>query len=98
MSPGSRVFHRDAVVRLMLGHGAIDFFQAAVPALVPFFIATYDLSLARGGSAVFAGTVLSSVLQPFFGWLADRRAAPWLTTYGLILAAAGIVLAVVAPS
>ena len=82
----------------MLGHGAIDFFQAAVPALVPFFIATYHLSLARGGSAVFAGTVLSSVLQPFFGWLADRHAAPWLTTYGLIIAAAGIVLAVVAPS
>ena len=37
-------FNQPAVVRMMLGHGAADFYQAAVPALVPFFIATYHLS------------------------------------------------------
>lgn len=92
------VFDRPAVLRLMLGHGATDFYQAAVPALVPYFIATFDLTLARGASAVFAATILSAVLQPFFGWLADRRATPWLTTSGLILAAGGVAVAVMAPS
>jgi MFS transporter, FSR family, fosmidomycin resistance protein len=82
----------------MLGHGATDFYQAAVPALVPYFIATFNLTLARGASAVFAATILSAVLQPFFGWLADRRATPWLTTYGLMLAAGGVALAVMAPT
>jgi MFS transporter, FSR family, fosmidomycin resistance protein len=82
----------------MLGHGATDFYQAAVPALVPFFIATYHLTLARGASAVFAGTILSAILQPYFGWLADRKALPWLTTYGLLLSAAGIAGAVMANS
>jgi MFS transporter, FSR family, fosmidomycin resistance protein len=91
-------FDQPSVSRLMLGHGAADFYQAAVPALVPFFIATYHLTLARGASAVFAGTILSAVLQPYFGWLADRRAMPWLTTYGLLLSAAGIAGAVMAPS
>jgi MFS transporter, FSR family, fosmidomycin resistance protein len=82
----------------MLGHGATDFFQASVPALVPFFIATYNLTLARGASAVFAGTILSAILQPVFGWLADRRAMPWLTTYGLAISALGVALAVMAPT
>jgi len=85
-------------MRVMLGHGATDFYQAAVPALVPYFIATFHLTLARGASAVFAATILSAVLQPYFGWLADRRATPWLTSYGLILAAGGVAAAVMAPS
>lgn len=91
-------FDRPSVMRLMLGHGATDFYQAAVPALVPYFIATFHLTLARGASAVFAATILSAVLQPYFGWLADRRAMPWLTTYGLILAAGGVAAAVMAPN
>ncbi|MBC7562180.1 MAG: MFS transporter [Gemmatimonadaceae bacterium] len=91
-------FDRPAVLRVMLGHGATDFYQAAVPALVPYFIVTFHLTLARGASAVFAATILSAVLQPYFGWLADRRATPWLTTYGLLLAAGGIAVAVMAPS
>jgi MFS transporter, FSR family, fosmidomycin resistance protein len=91
-------FDRPSVIRLMLGHGATDFYQAAVPALVPYFIATFHLTLARGATAVFAATILSAVLQPFFGWLADRRATPWLTTWGLIVAAAGVAAAVMAPS
>jgi FSR family fosmidomycin resistance protein-like MFS transporter len=82
----------------MLGHGATDFYQAAVPALVPYFIATFHLTLARGASAVFAATILSAVLQPYFGWLADRRATPWLAHYGLILAAGGVAAAVMAPT
>ncbi len=93
-----RGFDRPSVMRLMLGHGATDFYQAAVPALVPYFIATFHLTLARGASAVFAATILSAVLQPFFGWLADRRATPWLSTWGLILAAGGVALAVMAPT
>ncbi len=94
----ARGFDRPSVLRLMLGHGATDFYQAAVPALVPYFIATFHLTLARGASAVFAATILSAVLQPFFGWLADRRATPWLSTWGLILAAGGVALAVMAPT
>ena len=38
-------FDRPSVLRLMLGHGATDFYQAAVPALVPYFIATFSLTL-----------------------------------------------------
>ena len=94
----SERFDQPSVLRLMLGHGATDFYQAAVPALVPYFIATFQLTLARGASAVFAATILSAVLQPYFGWLADRRATPWLTHVGLLLAAGGVAAAVMAPT
>lgn len=96
--PMPRAFNRPSVLRLMLGHGATDFYQAAVPALVPYFIATFHLTLARGATAVFAATIFSALLQPIFGWLADRRATPWLTTWGLMLAAGGVAAAVMAPS
>jgi MFS transporter, FSR family, fosmidomycin resistance protein len=91
-------FDQASVSRMMLGHGATDFYQAAVPALVPYFIATFHLTLAQGASAVFAGTILSAILQPYFGWLADRRATPWLATYGLILSALGVAAAIMAPT
>jgi len=91
-------FDRPQITRIMLGHGATDFYQAAVPALVPYFIATFHLTLARGASAVFAATILSAVLQPYFGWLADRKALPWLTTVGLVTAAGGVAAAVMAPT
>mgnify|MGYP001788398617 CR=1 FL=1 len=57
-----------------------------------------SLVLNHGIEYLFAATILSAVLQPYFGWLADRRATPWLTTYGLLLAAGGIAVAVMAPS
>ena len=44
-------FDRPSVVRLMLGHAATDFYQAAVPALVPYFIATFDIALAAVAAA-----------------------------------------------
>ena len=38
-------------------------------------------------------TVSSSVLQPFFGYLADRKPLPWLVASGPFLAGLGIAVA-----
>jgi FSR family fosmidomycin resistance protein-like MFS transporter len=74
-------------------HLSVDLCQAAVPALLPFFVAQRGYSYAAAGALVFAATVGSSLIQPLFGHAADRLQLPWLMPAGVLAAGAGIALA-----
>jgi MFS transporter, FSR family, fosmidomycin resistance protein len=87
-----------AVGLLTVGHVANDINQGAVPALLPFLVLERGLSYAAAGGLVMAATVLSSAVQPLFGWLADARSAPWLVPGGLFTAGLGVALVGVAPT
>ena len=78
------------LVLLCLGHLVTDINQGALPALLPFLIAEYGLSYTAAGFLVFASNIASTVVQPLFGHLADRRARPWLLPAGIALAGAGL--------
>ena len=78
------------VALLCLGHLVTDINQGALPALLPFLIAEYGLSYTAAGFLVFASNIVSTVVQPLFGHLADRRARPWLLPAGIALAGAGL--------
>ena len=80
------------------GHLATDFASGAVPALVPFFTAKFDLSYTLTAVLMLAVLVSSSLMQPLFGLWSDRRGALWLLPAGIALSGAGIGLAAVAPS
>ena len=69
-----------------MGHLATDINQGALPAMLPFFIAAYDLSYAAAAGIVFAANMTSSIVQPLFGHAADRFSKRWLLPVGLILA------------
>jgi len=71
---------------------ATDINQGALPAMLPFFIAAYDLSYAAAASIVFATNMTSSIVQPLFGHAADRFSKPWLLSIGLMLAGMGLAL------
>ena len=75
---------------LSLGHMATDINQGALPAMLPFFIAAYDLSYTAAASIVFAVNMSSSVIQPLFGLAADRYTKPWLLPGGLMFAGLGL--------
>ena len=75
---------------LSVGHMATDINQGALPAMLPFFIAAYDLSYTAAASIVFAVNMSSSVIQPLFGLAADRYAKPWLLPGGLMFAGLGL--------
>lgn len=75
---------------LSLGHLITDINQGALPAMLPFFISAYDLSYTAAASIVFAANLASSIIQPLFGYAADRFSKPWLLSIGLILAGAGL--------
>ena len=77
---------------LSVGHLATDINQGALPAMLPFFIAAYDLSYAAAAGIVFATNMTSSIVQPLFGHAADRFSKPWLLSAGLMLAGTGLAL------
>ncbi|RDI20253.1 FSR family fosmidomycin resistance protein-like MFS transporter [Lentzea flaviverrucosa] len=75
---------------LVAGHAVNDLYQGAVPAVVPFLVLERDYSYVAAAGITVAATLLSSVVQPLFGVLTDRRPMPWLVPLGMILAGAGI--------
>ncbi|MDJ0780906.1 MAG: MFS transporter [Desulfosarcinaceae bacterium] len=75
---------------LSAGHLITDVNQGALPAMLPFFISAYDLSYTAAAGIVFAANLASSIVQPLFGYTADRFSSPWMLSIGLILAGGGI--------
>ncbi len=82
----------------MLGHLMTDLNQGMLPALLPFFVAERGLTYTAAGGLVLAANVSSSVVQPFFGAVADRRPSPWLVPAGVVAAGLGLALSGVAPT
>jgi FSR family fosmidomycin resistance protein-like MFS transporter len=89
---------RRAMATLSAGHLFTDVAQGSVPALLPFLIARHHLSYASASALVLAATISSSVIQPLFGHISDRRSVPWLMPLGPALGGLGIALAGLAPS
>jgi len=83
---------------LSAGHLFTDMAQGSVPALLPFLISKDHLSYAAASALVLAATISSSVIQPVFGHLSDRRSLPWLMPLGPALGGLGIALAGIAPT
>jgi MFS transporter, FSR family, fosmidomycin resistance protein len=93
-----RAMDRLTLGLLSAGHFSVDLSQGAVPAMLPFFIRDRHLSYAAAAGLVLAQTVSSSVLQPLFGQLTDRRPAPWLLPAGVTVAGAGLGAAALMPT
>src|SRR5262245_2095513 len=83
---------RRAIGLLATAHLFDDLNQGVIPALIPFFIAERGFTIAAAAGLVFSSNIASSILQPLFGFLADRRSAPWLIPVGLFLAGSGVAL------
>jgi FSR family fosmidomycin resistance protein-like MFS transporter len=83
---------------LSAGHLFTDVAQGSVPALLPFLVVKDHLSYAAVSALVLGATISSSVIQPVFGHLSDRRSLPWLMPLGPALGGIGIALAGLAPN
>jgi MFS transporter, FSR family, fosmidomycin resistance protein len=86
------------MIMLVIGHAVDDLYQGAVPAIVPFLVAERSYGYLAASGITLAATLLSSVVQPLFGVLTDRRQMPWLVPLGMTLAGAGIGLSGVSGS
>ncbi|OXM21635.1 MFS transporter [Rhodococcus erythropolis] len=74
-------------------HVVNDLYQGAVPALLPFMMLERGYSYSAVAGITLAATGLSSVVQPAFGMLVDRKSRNWLVPTGFVTAATGIVVA-----
>ncbi|MFJ2580415.1 MFS transporter [Kitasatospora aureofaciens] len=90
--PAKGVPVKKIIPLLSVGHACVDVYQGAVTALVPFFVAEREYSYAAASGIVLAASLLSSVAQPLFGALTDRRPMPWLLPVSTFLAGLGIAL------
>jgi FSR family fosmidomycin resistance protein-like MFS transporter len=88
---------RRAIATLSAGHAGVDFASGAIPALIPFLVAEFDLDYVAAGALMLAVTASSSLVQPLFGLWSDRRGALWLLPGGLALAAFGTALVALSP-
>lgn len=83
---------------LALGHMVIDINQGSLPALLPFLKAGLALSYTATGVIVLAGNITSSLIQPLFGYFADKTSRRWVLPLSVFLAAFGLGLTGLAPS
>ena len=74
----------------LLGHLVTNISQGALPALLPFLIVAYHLSYTEAAFIIFSANIASSIVQPVFGYLADRFSIPWLMSVGVLLAGTGL--------
>jgi FSR family fosmidomycin resistance protein-like MFS transporter len=66
-------FDRIRVFILALGHMVNDSYSNIVPPLLPLLKESYGLTYAMAGAIMTVFTITSSVIQPVFGYYADRQ-------------------------
>lgn len=85
--------NRKYVYILAMGHFSCDIAMGALPAILPFFIAQYGMNYQSVAGLMFAACFLSSIIQPAFGWLADRTSKTWFMSLGILLSGGAMGLA-----
>ena len=82
----------------VLAHAATDLNQGAIPMLLPYFIAAHHVSYTAVAMIVFVTNLISTLMQPVFGYIADRKPLPWLIPSAMIMAGIGVSLSGLAPT
>lgn len=77
------------LILLAASHAVTDLSQGALPVLLPFLQSAFGLTYAQVGVIVLTQNITSSVIQPAFGYLADRLSMPWLIPAGILLSGIG---------
>lgn len=78
------------VYLVAIAHFFCDIGMGALPAILPFFSQEYGMDYQAVAGLMFASCFLSSVVQPTFGWLADRSSKTWLMPLGVFLSCAAM--------
>ena len=84
--------NKKALAMLSAGHFVTDVNQGALPALLPFFKEALNLSYTMSGTILLATNITSSIIQPAFGHLSDKRPIGWLLPMSPFIACLGLSL------
>lgn len=78
---------------LATSHFVTDLNLGSLPAVLPFFVTVYGFDYKSVAGLMFASSCLSTVVQPFFGWLADKGPRHWFMGLGLLICGISFALA-----
>jgi FSR family fosmidomycin resistance protein-like MFS transporter len=84
--------NKKALAILSAAHFVTDINQGALPALLPFFKETLNLSYTTAGAVLLSANITSSIIQPAFGHLSDRRPIGWFLPLSPLIACLGLSL------
>jgi FSR family fosmidomycin resistance protein-like MFS transporter len=85
--------NKKALAILSVGHFITDINQGALPALLPYFKEALNLSYTLSGVILLSANLTSSIIQPAFGHLSDRKPMGWFLPLTPFIACLGIALA-----
>ena len=89
--------NRKAIFALFLVHFIGDFFQSFIRPLLPVMANKFELSLAQVGLITGIATFMAFLIQPLFGYLADRYATRLILLIGSFAGAICIPMVGLAP-
>lgn len=89
---------RRGISLLSVAHIVNDANQSALPTIIPWLVTHRGLSLAAAASLVLAMNLSSSVVQPLFGWMSDRRSLAFVIPLAVFVACSGTALIGLAPN
>ncbi len=82
--------NKKALAILSAGHLVTDINQGALPALLSYFKEALNLSYTMSGVILLSANLTSSVIQPVFGHLSDRRPIKWFLPFSPLIACLGM--------
>jgi FSR family fosmidomycin resistance protein-like MFS transporter len=82
--------NKKALTLLSAGHFTTDISQGALPVLLPFFKDALNLSYTTSGVIILSTNLTSSIIQPAFGYLSDRRPIGWFLPLAPFIACLGL--------
>lgn len=83
---------------LGLAHAVTDFSPGALYVALPFLKAKFGLSYVEVSAIVLMQNVASSLSQPFFGYMSDKKPRAWLMPLGCALTGVGMLASLLVPA
>ncbi len=94
----SQKFMFGILLALALTHGLNDVMQSIVSAIYPLIKTNLNLSYGEIGLIALTYQISSSIMQPVFGYIFDKRPIGWFLPFGLLCTMTGILLIAYAQS
>jgi FSR family fosmidomycin resistance protein-like MFS transporter len=84
--------NKKALAILSAAHFVTDVNQGSLPALLPIFKEALNLSYTMSGAILLSANLTSSIIQPAFGHLSDRKPIGWFLPLSPFIACLGLSL------
>lgn len=81
------------VLALSMGHFAVDIFSSAIVPLYPYLVQKMGITLATISFIIALAHLMSSMMQPLFGFFADKTRHRFFMFYGLAISSIFLPLA-----